>query len=112
MLTITSTYFETPCVAAEGSSKTHLIVVVIQVRISTLQLHHLDFGYPFLFFLSHQVTVGVSAAPVPSRPAAIPSWQINTKKTWSVNVYIDILLSIYFSLLSFKLSIEDNVCIP
>lgn len=53
-------------------SKANLIVVVIQIWVCTLQLHHLDLSYPLLLFLSHQITVGVPAAPVPSSPATIP----------------------------------------
>lgn len=56
-----------------GDLTLHLVVVVIQVWVSALQLHHLDLGDPFLLLLSHQVTVGVSAAPVPSGPAAVPA---------------------------------------
>lgn len=49
----------------------YLIIVVIEIRICALQLHHLDFGYPFLFFLSHQVTVGISTSAVSSSPTMI-----------------------------------------
>lgn len=37
----------------ESEPKTNLIVVIIQIRVSTLKLHHLDLGYPFLLLLGH-----------------------------------------------------------
>lgn len=55
----------------------YLIIIVIQIRICALQLHHLDFGHPLLFFLSHQVTVRISTSAVPSSPAMIPVEQMN-----------------------------------
>lgn len=57
------------------TDQTNLVVVVIQIGVSTLQLHHLDLSDPLLLFLSHQVTVGVPAAPVPPSPAAVPVWR-------------------------------------
>lgn len=64
----------------------YLIIVVIEIRICALQLHHLDFGYPLLFFLSHQVTVGISTSAVPSSPAMIPWEQINVTSIWSRDI--------------------------
>lgn len=55
----------------------YLIIVIIQIRICALQLHHLDFGHPLLFFLSHQVTVGISTSTVPSSSAMFPVEQMN-----------------------------------
>lgn len=42
----------------------YLVIVVVQVRISALQLHHLYAGHPVFLLLSHQITVGVSDPPV------------------------------------------------
>lgn len=50
-----------------------LIVVVVQVRVCTLELHHLDLGHPLFLLLGHQITVGVSAATVSSSPATVPA---------------------------------------
>lgn len=70
--------FNVECVCTcTNKHKKYLIIVVIQIRICALQLHHLDFGHPLLFFLSHQVTVGISTSAVPSSPAMIPVEQMN-----------------------------------
>lgn len=37
----------------------YLIIKVIQVGISALQLHHLDFGDPILFPLQHEIGIRV-----------------------------------------------------
>lgn len=39
----------------------YLVVIIIQVGISALQLHHLDLGHPVLFPLQHEVGVGIFA---------------------------------------------------
>lgn len=53
----------------------YLVIIIIQVGVSALQLHHLDLGHPVLFPLQHEVGVGIltdlllMAAPVaPSVP--------------------------------------------
>lgn len=59
----------------EDPAPEYLIIIIIQVGISALQLHHLDLGHPVLFPLQHEVGVGIltdlllMAAPVaPSVP--------------------------------------------
>lgn len=53
----------------------YLVIIIIQVGVSALQLHHLDLGHPVLFPLQHEVGIGIltdlllMAAPVaPSVP--------------------------------------------
>lgn len=41
----------------------YLVIVVIQIRIRALKLHHLDSGDPLFLSLSHQIAVGVSVFP-------------------------------------------------
>lgn len=60
----------------EDPAPEYLIIIIIQVGISALQLHHLDLGHPVLFPLQHEVGVGIltdlllMVAPVaPSVPA-------------------------------------------
>jgi len=61
-----------PFLKAEGDSSSlppapspplsqYLIVIVIQVGVGALQLHHLDLGHPVLLPLQHEVGVGVLA---------------------------------------------------
>lgn len=64
-----------PNISGEDPAPEYLIIIIIQVGISALQLHHLDFGHPVLFPLQHEVGVGIltdlllMAAPVaPSVP--------------------------------------------
>lgn len=58
-----------------GLRPAHLVIVVIQVRVSALQLHHLNAGHPVLLPLRHQVTVGVPDSPVPNpAPSVTEGW--------------------------------------
>lgn len=58
----------------------YLIVVVIQVRISALELHHLDARHPLLLLLGHQVTIGVPAPPIPSSATTVTDTQTHINK--------------------------------
>lgn len=62
-----------------GAVLPHLVVVVVQVGVGALQLHHLDLGDPLLLLLAHQVAVGISGAPVPRGPASVPMGAPNTQ---------------------------------
>lgn len=42
-----------------GAAGAHLIVVVIQVGVLTLQLNHLYFNHPVLLLSGHEVNIGV-----------------------------------------------------
>lgn len=42
----------------------YLVIVVIQIRIGALKLHHLDSRYPFFLSLCHQIAVRISVVPV------------------------------------------------
>lgn len=37
----------------------HLVVIIIQARVLTLQLNHLHLYHPVLLFLGHEVSIGV-----------------------------------------------------
>lgn len=52
----------------------YLVIIVIQIRICALKLHHLDSGNPFFFSLHHQIAIGVSVFPFqnPSPAEVIP----------------------------------------
>ena len=55
----------------DAQRSTDLVVVVVQVGVSTLQLHHLDLRHPLLLSLGHEVAVWVSVPPVPSDPSPV-----------------------------------------
>lgn len=40
-------------------SGAHLVVIIIQARVLTLQLNHLNFYHPVLLFSGHEVSIGV-----------------------------------------------------
>jgi len=47
---------------------TYLVIEIVQVGISALQLHHLDFRDPILLSLQHEVGIGVLAEMVLTAP--------------------------------------------
>lgn len=50
---------ETKLLSAKLAQSIYLVVKIIQVGISALQLHHLDFRDPILFSLQHEIGIWI-----------------------------------------------------
>lgn len=67
----------------------YLVIEIVQVRVSALQLHHLDFRDPILLSLQHEVGIGVlpevvlMTAPVTSSVSGPIETPVLTENTHS-----------------------------